>query len=122
MATTTTVTQHTVSDEESIPYRPRALGRVSQIIDYLFWLLYALLFIRLVLVFFHAASWTGFVRFIDTITNPFYVPFRGIVSSREIEGGFTLAVPILIALVAYAILHLAINKLLRVLAYRRTDV
>ncbi|MGH7584423.1 MAG: YggT family protein [Gemmatimonadales bacterium] len=122
MATTTTITEHTVSNEESIPYRPRALGRVSQFIDYAFWLLYSLLFIRLLLVFFHAASWAGFVRFIDTITNPFYAPFRGIVASQELQGGFTLAIPILIALVAYAILHLAINKLLRVIAYRRTTV
>ena len=42
------------------------------------------------------------------------------VASQPIEGGYTLAVPILIAIVVYALLHLAINKLLRMMAYRRT--
>jgi uncharacterized protein YggT (Ycf19 family) len=101
--------------------RPHGLARLSQIIDYLFWLLYALLFIRLILVFF-SANGTGFVRFIDGVTNPFYAPFRGIVASRPVGDGFTLAIPILVAIVVYALLHFAINKLLRVVAYRRVVV
>jgi len=102
--------------------RPRGLGRFSQFVNYLFWLLYSLLFIRLVLVFVAARSWVGFVRFVDAITNPFFAPFRGIVANQNVAAGFTLAVPLLVALVAYALLHLAINKLLRVMAYRRTAV
>jgi uncharacterized protein YggT (Ycf19 family) len=110
----------TASPVVPIAGRPRGLARVSQFIDYLFWLLYSLLLIRLLLVFFSANSWAGFVRFIDALTNPFYAPFRGIVASQPIEGGYTLAVPLLIAIVVYALLHLAINKLLRMMAYRRT--
>lgn len=103
--------------------RPRKASRGSQFIDYLFWLLYSLFFIRLVLVFVDARTWTGFVRFIHTVTDPFYAPFKGIVASQEIEGtGMVLAVPILVALVAYGLLHLAIHKLLQVFAYRRTVV
>jgi uncharacterized protein YggT (Ycf19 family) len=130
MAVVTQTTETTTTERDAVPVRevvavsdrPRGLGRVSQFVDYLFWLLYSLLFIRLLLVFFHASAGTGFVRFIDDVTNPFYTPFRGIVASQEIEGGFTLAIPILVALVVYALLHLAINKLMRVMAYRRTDV
>jgi uncharacterized protein YggT (Ycf19 family) len=103
-----------------IPGRPRGLARLSQLIDYLFWLLYSLLLIRLLLVFFSANSWAGFVRFVDALTNPFYAPFRGIVANQSVEGGYTLAVPVLIAIVVYGLLHLAINKLLRVIGYRKT--
>ena len=119
MAVVTEVTERTVV---SIPGRPRGLARLSQFIDYAFWLLYTLLLIRLLLVFFDASSWAGFVRFIRAATDPFYAPFRGIVPSQSVDGGFTLAIPILIAMVVYGLLHLAIHKLLRVMAYRRTTV
>lgn len=112
----------TTSSTVAMPGRPRGLARLSQFINFLFWVLYTLLGIRLLLVFFSANSWAGFVRFIDTVTNPFYAPFRGIVASQPIAGGFTLAVPIVIAIVVYALLHLAINKLVWVLAYRRTAI
>ncbi|MGH7524092.1 MAG: YggT family protein [Gemmatimonadales bacterium] len=122
--TQTTETVETTEKREGYPVRdrPRELGRFSQFIDYLFWLLYSLLMIRLLLVFFHASAGAGFVRFIDSVTNPFYTPFRGIVASQPIEGGYTLAIPVLVALLVYALLHLAINKLLRVIAYRRAAV
>ena len=97
-------------------------ARLLQFVDYAFWLLYSLLFIRLLLVFFHANSGAGFGRFIDGVTNPFYAPFRGLVASQDVQGGFTLAVPILVAIVAYGLLHLAIRKLLQVIAYRRTTL
>ena len=112
----------TYPTEVAIHGRPRGLARLSQFVDYLFWLLYTLLLIRLILVFFSASSWAGFVKFVDAATNPFYAPFRGIVASQAIEGGFTLAVPILIAMVVYGLLHLAIHKLLQMMAYRRTAI
>ena len=106
-----------------IPGRPRPTSRTSQFINYAFWLLYSLLFIRLLLVFVEARSWTGVVRFINTVTDPFYAPFKGIVASQAVEGtNNVVAVPILIAIVVYALLHLAIHKLLRVIAYRQIEV
>jgi uncharacterized protein YggT (Ycf19 family) len=100
----------------------RGVARLSQFVDYAFWLLYALLMVRLLLVFFNVNAYTGFARFIDTITNPFYAPFRGLVANQQIDGGYVLAVPLVVAMLAYGLLHLAINKLLRVIAYRRTSV
>ncbi|MEP6591424.1 MAG: hypothetical protein ABJC19_09600 [Gemmatimonadota bacterium] len=106
-----------------IPGRPRPTSRTSQFINYAFWLLYSLLFIRLLLVFVDASTWTGFVRFINTVTDPFYAPFKGIVASQAIEGtNNVVAVPILIAIVVYALLQLAIHKLLRMFAYRQIEV
>jgi uncharacterized protein YggT (Ycf19 family) len=103
--------------------RPRPVSRGAQIINYVFWVLYSLLLIRLLLVFVDARTWTGFVRFINIITDPFYAPFRGIVPSPELgETGLVLAVPILVAMLAYGLLHLAILKLLQMVAYRQTAV
>lgn len=106
-----------------IPGRPRGAARFAQFVDYLFWLLYTLLAIRLVLVFFDARAWTGFYRFVRVTTDPFVGPFRGIVGSPVVdEQGHIFAAPILVAIVAYALLQLAIHKLLRVVAYRENTL
>ena len=110
------------ASENAVSQRRRGLARISQLFDYAFWLLYTFLFLRLLLVFFHANPAAPFTRFIGTVSNPFYRPFRSIVSSETVNGGFTLAVPILVGMAAYLLLHVAINKLLRLLAYRRTTL
>lgn len=102
--------------------RGRTFARISQVVDYLFSLLYGLLAIRLVLALVGARAGNGFVQFIDTVTDPFYSLFRGIVSSPTAEGGFTLVVPIIIAIVVYALLHAAINGLLRMVVHRKTAI
>ena len=80
-----------------------------------------MLTIRLILELFNARESVGFVKFINAVTNPFYAPFRGIVAEPS-RDGFTLALSIVIALVAYMLLHMAINGLLRLLAHRKTTV
>ncbi len=100
----------------------RSLARGSGVIDYIFALIYGLLAIRLVLAMVAARSGNGFVRFIAAITNPFYAMFRGIVPSPSVDGGYTLVVPILIAMAVYALLHMAINGFLRTIANRKTEI
>ena len=102
--------------------RSRGLARVSQIVDYVFYVIYALLGMRFLLALLAARSSAGFVRFIVSATNPFYAPFRGIVASPSAEGGHTLLLPIVVALVAYVLLHLGIIGLLRLLAHRKTSI
>jgi uncharacterized protein YggT (Ycf19 family) len=102
--------------------RGRFLARISQIVDYIFFLIYGLLAIRLMLALFAANNNAGFVQFIRDITDPLYAPFRGIVPSLTAEGGFTLALPIVVAIVVYMLLHLAINGLLRIFVHRKTTV
>jgi uncharacterized protein YggT (Ycf19 family) len=102
--------------------RARGAARGSQIVDYVFYVAYALLAIRLVLALIAARSGNGFVRFIGVVTAPLYAPFRGIVPSPTAEGGYTLAVPIMIAIGVWALLHLAINGLLRMFAHRKTEI
>lgn len=102
--------------------RARGVARVSQVIDYLFFILYALLGLRFLLALLAARSSAGFVQFIVTVTNPFYEPFRGIVASPRTDGGHTLMMPLVIAFIVYLLVHLAINGLLRMLAHRKTAI
>src|SRR5688500_14539486 len=102
--------------------RGRFFARISQIVDYIFFIIYGLLAIRLMLALFAANNNAGFVQFIRDVTDPLYAPFRGIVPSLTAEGGFTLALPIVVALVVYMLLHLAINGLLRIFVHRKTTV
>lgn len=102
--------------------RTRVVARISQFVDYAFGLLYAFFAIRFVLALLAARSTAGFVRFIVAVTDPFYAPFKGIVASHQLESGHTVLMPLVIAFVAYVILHLAIRGLLRIIAQRRTTV
>jgi|SRR6201988_289496 len=102
--------------------RSRGLARVSQVVDYIFYVIYALMGMRFLLALLAARSTAGFVRFIVAVTNPFYAPFKGIVASPSTDQGHTLLLPVLIAIVAYILLHLGINGLLRMLAHRKTQI
>lgn len=101
--------------------RGRLFARISQVTDYLFSILYGLLAIRLVLALLAANPDNGFVQLINTLTEPFYALFRGIVGSPTAEG-HTLVVPILIAMAVYGLLHAAIKGLLRMVVHRQTAV
>ncbi len=101
--------------------RARVLARVSQVIDYVFYLVYTLLGVRLVLALIAAQSSNGFVKFIRIVTDPFYSMFRGIVGSPS-AGGATLVLPIVIAIIVYVLFHAAITRLLRLIAHRKTEI
>ena len=111
-----------VIDTEREVQRSRGVARVSQIVDYIFYVIYALLGMRFLLALLAARSSAGFVQFIVAVSNPFYAPFQGIVASPRTDQGHTLLLPVLVALVSYVILHLLINGLLRMLAHRKTQI
>lgn len=102
--------------------RGRTAARISQVVDYVFFLIYGLLTIRLLLELFAARNSAGFVKFIKTVTGIFYQPFAGIVPTPTAQGGFKLALPIIVAIIAYMVLHLAINGILRIIAHRKTEI
>jgi YggT family protein len=109
-------------EQEQIEARERrhyVVARATQAVDYLFILLYGLLGIRFVLGLLGASQQAGFVQFINGITNPFYAPFANIVTRPSVNGG-VLDFPLLIAVLAYALLHLAVRGLLRLFAGART--
>jgi hypothetical protein len=102
--------------------RARSLARASQVVDYVFYVVYSLLVIRLVLALIGARSSAGFVRLIYALTAPFYGMFRGIVGSPATDSGNTLAMPIIIAIAVYLVLHWGVKALLRLIAHRRTEI
>jgi uncharacterized protein YggT (Ycf19 family) len=111
-----------VVDTEREVGRSRGLARISQVVDYIFYVIYALLAMRFILALLAARRSAGFVQFIETVTNPFFAPFRGIVASPSTDDGHILLVPMVIAIVVYILLHLAINGLLRIGAHRKTAI
>jgi uncharacterized protein YggT (Ycf19 family) len=111
-----------VVDSERHVRTSRGVARLSQFIDYAFFLIYALLTIRFVLPLIGARSNSGFVQLIVSITSPLYQPFQSIVSSPKVSDGHTLLMPVLVALGAYLVLHVAINRLLRLIAVRKTEI
>jgi hypothetical protein len=102
--------------------RGRAAARVSQVIDYVFYVIYALLGLRFVLGMIAASSAAGFVSFIRSVTAPLYAPFRGMVQSPATPEGNVFEWPLLIAILVYALVHLGINGLLRMVAQRKTAI
>lgn len=111
-----------VVETEQEVERGRIFARVSQFVDYGFFLIYGLLTIRLLLELFAARESAGFTKFIKAVTGFFYAPFAGLMPSPSLEGGFTLALPIIAAIVVYMLLHLAVNGLLRIFVHRKTAV
>jgi uncharacterized protein YggT (Ycf19 family) len=109
---------HEQAAAESRQRRNYAVARAVQAVDYLFYILYGLLGIRFVLTLLGASEQAGFVRFIQGLTEPFYGPFSGIVARPAVNGG-VLDFPLLIAVLAYALLHMAVRGLLRLLVSRR---
>src|SRR5215213_7580485 len=59
--------------------RARGAARISQVVDYIFFVIYGLLAMRLLLELFAARESAGFFKFIKAVTDPVYAPFRGIV-------------------------------------------
>ncbi len=66
-----------LSSTEHEVERARGLARVSQIVDYIFYVIYALLGLRFLLALMAARSTSGFVRFIVAVTDPLYDRFAG---------------------------------------------
>jgi uncharacterized protein YggT (Ycf19 family) len=112
--------RETVQTERELD-RARGAARGSQIIDYLFYVVYTLLGARFILVLLGANTANGFVQFVNTVSGPFYAPFRNIVRDPATDG-FRFSFSILIAIAAYMVLHAGVNGLLRMMAHRKTAV
>ncbi len=111
-----------IEDTQAEVDRGRVIARVSQVVDYVFFLIYGLLAVRLLLELFAAREGVAFFRFIKAVTDPIYWPFSGLVPSPSTPDGFSLELPIIVALFVYALLHMAINGILRIIAHRKVAV
>ena len=95
--------------------RHRVITRVTHAVDYAFALIYGLVAIQFGLGLLAANPEAGFVRFMVRLTDPLFGAFSGIVERPPLEGGGLIDFPLIVALLVYALLHLAVRGLLRVL-------
>lgn len=101
--------------------RTRVVARISQVIDYVFYLIYGLVALHFALRLMGARRGNEFVQFIDSVTWPFLAPFEAIVPTPT-AGAFQLELSALLALIVYILLHLAINGAFRLIAHRKVAV
>lgn len=99
----------------------RKAARVSQIVDYVFYVIYGLISLQFGLGLIGARPGNGFVQFIGGVTRPLLAPFDRIVGTPSV-GASQIRLSYLFALIVYILLHLAINGMFRLIAYRKVTV
>jgi uncharacterized protein YggT (Ycf19 family) len=110
-----------VSDTEAELDRGQAVARVSQIVDYVFYIVYGIIGLEIVLDAIGARQSAGFKQFIDAIAAPFLAPFKGLMPTPGV-GSFRFMLSYIVALVVYILLHAAVSGLLRLFVHRKTVV
>lgn len=116
--------QNTIVDirsTESSLKRAKVVTRVSQVIDYLFYLCYGVIGLEILLDVMGASNSNGFRKFLHLITAPLLMPFNNLMPNPSV-GHFTLMISYVVALVVYILIHLAINGLLRLLVQKKTAI
>jgi uncharacterized protein YggT (Ycf19 family) len=101
--------------------RGRAAARMSQVLDYIFYIIYGLIALEFLLGLMGARSGNGFVQFIGALTRPLLAPFERIVGTPS-AGAFQVRISYLFALIVYVLIHLAINGAFRLVAHRKVTV
>jgi uncharacterized protein YggT (Ycf19 family) len=110
-----------VAETEAEIGRARRMTRVSQVVDYAFFVIYGLIGLEIVLRLFGAHQASPFKRFLDAVTWPILGPFRGLMSDPAV-GSLQLMLSYIVALVAYVLLHWALNGFLRLFAQRKASI
>jgi uncharacterized protein YggT (Ycf19 family) len=112
---------HEVSATESEIAQSRTAARISQVINYIFGLIYGLLGLLIALELIGARESSGFKQFINVVTAPLVAPFKGLMPDPRV-GNYQLMLSYIIGLVVYGLIHLALKGLLRLMAERPTTV
>jgi hypothetical protein len=112
---------HEVAATEGEISRARGVARLSQVVNYVFGLIYGLLGLLIVLELLGARESNGFKQFLDIVTSPLVAPFKGLMPDPRV-GNYQLMLSYIIGLVVYGLLHLAVKGLLRLTAERQTTV
>lgn len=101
--------------------RGRTAARISQVVDYVFYLIYGVIALQFLLRLLGARSGSGFVQFIAGVAGPLLAPFERIVGTPS-AGAYQIQVSYLLALLVYSLLHFAINGAFRLIAHRKVTV
>jgi uncharacterized protein YggT (Ycf19 family) len=117
-------TVETISGPErvqEVSERSSFLSRLSQVIDYLFYLIYGLIALEIILDLLGARRANAFREFVHALTTPLLAPFNNLLPDPA-AGRFQFRLSHLVALVVYILLHLAITGLLRLIVQRKTTI
>jgi uncharacterized protein YggT (Ycf19 family) len=101
-------------------HQARDARLVSQVADFLFAVVYALLGLRIVLVLAGAAPDGSLMQWISAVTDPLYAPFQSILPSAAMDGGYTFALSLAFTMAMYGVLHALVASLIRMVASPRT--
>lgn len=101
--------------------RGRMAARISQLGDYVFYLIYGLISLQFMLRLLGARPGNGFVQFIGGVTSPLLTPFERIVPALS-RGANRVEWSYLLALTVFILLHLAINGAFRLIAHRKVTI
>jgi len=110
-----------VATTEAQIERGAVAARISQVVDYVFFVAYGFIGLAIILEALGARESAGFKRFVDAVTAPLLAPFEGLLPDPAV-GSFQFMLSYVIALVVYVLLHAAINGALRILAHRKVAV
>ncbi|HZS04174.1 MAG TPA: YggT family protein [Blastocatellia bacterium] len=110
-----------VATTETEIERARGLARVSQVVDYIFYLIYGIITLEIVFDLLGARQGNTFRELIDALSAPLLAPFNNLLPDPS-AGRFHFRLSYLVALVIYLMLHMAINGLLRLMAHRKTAI
>jgi len=101
--------------------RARTVARISQVIDYLFYVIYGLISLQIIFDLFGARRSNGFRNLIDTLSSIWLAPFNNLFPDPA-AGQFRIRFSYIAALLIYILLHAAINGLFRVIAHRKSEI
>jgi uncharacterized protein YggT (Ycf19 family) len=110
-----------VASTETEIHVARGMARISQIVDYVFFLIYGIIGLEILLDLLGAHESSGFKRMIDQLSDPLLAPFRGLLNEPS-TGPYRLKLSYIVGLIVYMFIHFAINGLLRMIARRKTEI
>jgi uncharacterized protein YggT (Ycf19 family) len=110
-----------VATTEAELERSRRFARVSQIADYLFYLVYGLIGLEVALDALGARDSAPFKKFIDAVAAPFLAPFQALLPTPAI-GRVRFMISYIVAIVVYMLLHAALNGLFRLFVQKKVVV
>lgn len=106
---------------ESELNRSRFTARVSQIVDFIFYLIYGIIALEIILNLAGANPRNAFRQLIESLSTPVLWPFENLLADPE-AGRFQFRLSYVIGLLVYVLLHVTITKVLRLMAERKTSI
>jgi uncharacterized protein YggT (Ycf19 family) len=99
--------------------KPALAARATQILDYVFFVIYALIGLEIFLELAAARDANAFKRLVDTISFPFLAPFRSLFRDPAI-GDSRIMFSYVAALIVWILIHFGLRGLFRLIGRKRS--